>query len=221
MPYFELKKGETEFPPAHFADIDGLVAVGGDMNTETLLKAYQSGLYYWHHPLKHIKWWSPDPRMVLELPLEIPHQEVNRHRKTLKVLPREDAETLLRHLQSVFNIREEMGPRWLSERMYRIFMELHHQHLLRCFAILEHNNLIGGLFGTALGQVFFGEYIWAPDQEAAGLAIRTLINALNAEGFILIDMQKPTFQTGDLPCDEISRLRYVDICKMNAANLKT
>ena len=65
VPYFELQKGELKFPPAHFADLDGLLAVGGDMTAERLLHAYQSGLYYWHHPMKHIKWWSPDPRTVL------------------------------------------------------------------------------------------------------------------------------------------------------------
>ena len=66
MPYFELKKEDQDFPPAHFADLDGLLAAGGTMSEELLLQAYQNGIYYWHHPLKHLKWWSPDPRIVLD-----------------------------------------------------------------------------------------------------------------------------------------------------------
>ena len=216
MPYFELKKGETEFPPAHFADTEGLVAVGGDMTPEVLLKAYNSGLFYWHHPMKHIKWWSPDPRMVLRLPCEFSPEELQRYPASLKVRPSDDAEFLLRHLQKVFNEQEEMNPRWLPERMFRIFMELHHRGMMRFFAIHEGEELIGGLFGTAIGKVFFGEYMWAPHPEGLGLGIRTLANHLSASGFELIDMQKPTFQSPDLPCDEISRLDYAGFCKKNA-----
>lgn len=216
MPYFELKKGETEFPPAHFADIEGLVAVGGDMDADTLIRAYNSGLYYWHHPMKHIKWWSPDPRMVLQLPLSFPEEVLRTYRPGLKVAPTLDGETLLRHLQAVFNEKEDMNPRWLPERMFRIFLELHHRGMLYLFDIRDNGELIGGLFGTAIGKIFFGEYMWAPDREALGFALRTLVNDLNARDFTLIDMQKPTFQCPDLICDELSRLSYVDYCKMNA-----
>ncbi|THD66281.1 hypothetical protein E7Z59_10725 [Robertkochia marina] len=216
MPYFELKKGATEFPPAHFADIDGLVAVGGDIDADILLKAYNNGLYYWHHPMKHIKWWSPDPRMVLQLPVESPQPELRTVRPTLKVTPTEDAENLLRHLQTVVNIKEKMDSQWLSERMFRIFSELQQRNYLKLFAIREEGKLIGGLFGTAIGRIFFGEYIWAPDSEAMALGIYTLADHCNKNGFKLIDMQKPTFQSPEVPCDEISRLSYVDYCKMNA-----
>ena len=216
MPYFELKKGATQFPPAHFADIDGLVAVGGDIDADILLKAYNSGLYYWHHPMKHIKWWSPDPRIVLQLPTDIPKPDLTTDRPTLKVMPSEDTETLLRHLQSIMNIKEEMNSQWLSERMYRIFSELQQRNYLKLFAIVEEGELIGGLFGIAIGSIFFGEYIWAPDKEAMVLGINALVNYCNKNGIKLIDMQKPTFQSPYVPCDEMSRLSYVDYCKMNA-----
>lgn len=217
MPHFELQKGPAVFPPAHFADIDGLVAVGGDMTADNLIKAYNSGLYYWHHPMKHVKWWSPDPRLVLELPAQLPEtpETVTNGRRVLRT---EKVADLLRHLQSVFNQQEEMNPRWLPERMFRIFTELHKRKLLRCYEILEGDERIGGLFGVAIGEIFFGEYIWAPDNAAVDLALRYLVNELEAEGFRLIDMQKPTFRSETFPCDEISRLSYTDQCKVNAAN---
>lgn len=217
MPYFELKKGTAEFPPAHFADIDGLVAVGGDMTADNLIKAYNSGLYYWHHPMKYVKWWSPDPRMVLELPADISLFSDETNPKALRVWKTENAEDLLRHLQSVFNQQEEMNPRWLPERMFRIFTELHQRGYLRCYEIREQEQRIGGLFGTAIGSLFFGEYIWAPDNRTILLALQTLAKDLVAEGVTLIDMQKPTFRSPEIPCDEISRLSYTDFCKRNAA----
>lgn len=216
MPYFELKKGATEFPPAHFADIEGLVAVGGDMNADLLLEACNKGLYYWHHPMKHIKWWSPDPRMILQLPLSYPREELTRHPGT-RIERSEEAGILLRHLQAVFNDGEDMNPRWLPERMYRVFMELHQRGVMRFYRIAEKDEITGGLFGIAIGQLFFGQYIWAPDNTSACLALKTLVNDLNAEGFKIIDMQRPTFQCPDIICDEMSRLSYVDYCKMNAA----
>lgn len=216
MPHFEIKKGPAAFPPAHFADIDGLVAVGGDMTADNLIRAYNSALYYWHHPMKHVKWWSPDPRLVLELPAHLPPPEVAD--TTGRSVQRTEAiETLLRHLQSVFNEQEEMNPRWLPERMFRIFSELHEKDLLRGYEILENDTLIGGLFGVAIGKIFFGEYIWAPDNAAVDLALYTLVSDLEVEEFRLIDMQKPTFRSETFPCDEISRLSYTDQCKVNAA----
>lgn len=216
MPHFEIKKGPAAFPPAHFADIDGLVAVGGDMTADNLIKAYNSALYYWHHPMKHVKWWSPDPRLVLELPAHLA-QPADADTNGRNVMRTEQVEALLRHLQSVFNQQEEMNPRWLPERMFRIFTELHGRKLLRCYEIREHNTLIGGLFGVAIGKIFFGEYIWAPDNAAVDLALHTLVTDLEADGFLLIDMQKPTFRSETFPCDEISRLSYTDQCKVNAA----
>lgn len=186
------------------------------MTADNLIKAYNSGLYYWHHPMKHIKWWSPDPRLVLELPANLEaEQEVTSAGRT--VTSTREVDVLLRHLQTVFNQREDMNPRWLPERMYRIFTELYERGVLRCYEIREHNSLIGGLFGVAIGKLFFGEYIWAPDNAAVNLALNTLVKDLEGEGFRLIDMQKPTFRSETFPCDEISRLSYTDQCKVNAA----
>ena len=187
------------------------------MDADTLLKAYNSGLYYWHHPMKHIKWWSPDPRMVLQLPVPSTPGSEGTTPEFYKVLPSRETTTLLRHLQSVFNHQEEMNPRWLPERMFRIFTELDDRGYLHLYSIHRNDELIGGLFGIAIGRIFFGEYIWAPDNQAIQLAVTTLARDLSREGFMLIDMQKPTFRSPDIPCDEISRLSYVDYCKMNAA----
>jgi leucyl/phenylalanyl-tRNA--protein transferase len=211
VPYFELKKGETGFPPAHFADLDGLLAVGGDMTSAQLIRGYESGVYYWHHPMKHIKWWSPDPRLVLEtdsFPAEGP------------LLPEgystsvgTDFEALLRLCQQTYNEKEAMGPAWLSERMFRIFMELFGKGMVHAQEIRTEGRLAGGFFGICLGDLCFGEYTAGPASGAGLYAIAAAVPELRKKGIRLIDMQKETARVGGLDYGEISRPAFVDFCR--------
>lgn len=217
MPYFELKKGDLNFPPAHFADLDGLLAVGGEMTAERLLLAYQNGLYYWHHPMKHIKWWSPDPRIVLDpRTLPLPGFEP----VGLESTENQAFEALLRLCQQEYNDASAMGPPWLSERMFRIFMELDRKGLVHSQEVWREGQLVGGFFGVCLGEVCFGEYCAGTAPGAASLAIVEAARTLGDRGFRLLDMQKETARCGDLEYEQISRLAYVDFCREAAARFK-
>jgi len=215
MPYFELKKEDTDFPPAFFSDQDGLLAVGGDMTEARLLKAYHSGVFYWHHPMKHIKWWSPDPRIVffpdsVQLPVSVPgasfRAEVARH-----------PESLLRLCQQHYNLPEQMGPAWLSERMVRIFTSLHARGLLHVQEVWQGTELVGGFFGVRLGEICFGEYAVAAMPGADTYAILHAARALSGAGVRLMDMQKETARCSVLEYDAISRVDYLDRCRFNEA----
>lgn len=214
MPYFELKKGETGFPPAHFADLDGLLAVGGDMTAAQLVRGYESGVFYWHHPMKHVKWWSPDPRLVLETDT-VPYQD--------PILPDgfttsvgTDFEALLRLCQQTYNIQDAMGPAWLSERMFRIFTELFENGMVHAQEIWHEGKLAGGFFGICLGTLCFGEYTAGRESGAGALAITLAIAELRRKGIRLIDMQKETVRVDAMQYEEISRPAFVDFCRQAA-----
>lgn len=217
MPYFELKKDEVTFPPAYFADIDGLLAVGGSMSVERLLLAYNRGIYYWHYPLKHIKWWSPDPRIVVRLDSWVlPNDRLESLQKEFRVGMDTNFENVLRACQKVYNIDGQMDNKWLTERMVRIFMKLHQRGYAHSIEIWKEKQLVGGLFGVAIGKLFFGEYVFSFMDHADELAIFYLVQKLKDEGYDLVDMQKETFFFPDIQHDEIPRLEYVDLCRQNA-----
>jgi leucyl/phenylalanyl-tRNA--protein transferase len=216
LPYFELSKDELTFPPAYFADLDGLVAVGGEISSERILLAYSSGLYYWHFPLKHIKWWSPDPRTVLLLnAFELNENRLEVLLSQYKVTFNTEFEQSLRLCQHVHNIKESMNNDWLSERAFRVFMELHKKGFAHSVEIWMDHQLVGGLFGVAIGTLFFGEYIFSIAEHADELAVLSLIKKLRERDFELIDMQKPTVFLEGIEYDELSRIEYVSICKEN------
>jgi len=217
VPYFELSKEEIAFPPAYFADLDGLVATGGDLSVQRLVLAYNSGIYYWHFPLKHIKWWSPDPspRTVLVLNSFYPDRfQYLKDQFTARLS--NDLEQVFRACQKFYNIRDRMDNNWLSERAFRSFSELHKKGLVQVVEVWKDNLLVGGLFGVALGKLFFGEYLFSEEQDAGEFALLFLIKNLKEKGFYLIDMQKETMFTAGFDYDELSRIEYVSLCKENA-----
>jgi leucyl/phenylalanyl-tRNA---protein transferase len=221
VPYFELKKDDKSFPPAYFADIEGLLAVGGTMSVERLLLAYNSGIFYWHYPLKHIKWWSPDPRVVVKpASFEINESRWESLNKEFTVTTDSDFEQVLRGCQQVYNVDGQMDNRWLTERMVRIFLELHSKELAHSVEVWRDGGLVGGLFGVAIGKLFFGEYLFSTMEGADELAVLYLITKLKNQNYRLLDMQKATFFFPGIEYDEIPRLEYVDICKENALKYK-
>jgi leucyl/phenylalanyl-tRNA--protein transferase len=213
MPYFQLEKGDSPFPPAHFADLDGLLAVGGDMNESRLLQAYREGIFYWHHPMKHLRWWSPDPRTVL-FPGDI-NLAALPNWKNFKNSESKDIIPVLRFCQKHYNRPEAMGPQWLSERMFRIFSSLHKQGLLYAEEVWLDRQLVGAFFGVCLDDVFHGEYVAESVPGAATQAICSAVRSLSTRVH-LMDMQKETARDATLEYEQISRLAYVDHCKSNA-----
>jgi len=217
MPYFELSKDEITFPPAYYADVDGLLAVGGDLSAERLLLAYNSGIYYWHYPLKHIKWWSPDPRIVIKVnAFNLSKNQVEDLENRFTINLNTDFEKVLRTCQQVYNIKDKMSNKWLTERAVRSFLELHKIGFSHAVEVWKDEQLVGGLFGVAIGKLFFGEYLFSTIEGADEAAILYLIKKLKEKDFQLIDMQKETMFFEGIEYDEISRIEYVNICKENA-----
>lgn len=214
MPIFELTKEETKYPPAQYADSEGLLCEGGGLSTEQLINAYKSGLYFWFDPMRYIKWWSPDPRIVMfPESLAIPDyikQDLDKTEYTATF--NEDLETVMRFCQSIENIGE-MSPAWITERTIRVFKALNEVGHVQTVGVFKDDKLVGGLYGVIIGKVFFGEYICSTEEYGKEFALISLAKELLERGFKLIDLNKDTNDTLDVGLSEISRNEYLDMVK--------
>ena len=179
-----------EFPPLTKAmkDPDGLLAAGGCLSTKRLLKAYRSGIFPWYSPGEPILWWSPNPRLIL-----FPEQlKVSRSlRKTLR------QNTLTVTIDSAFDqvIAACAKPRsysegtWISDDMQQAYCRLHQLGYAHSAEAWLNGELVGGLYGIALGKVFFGESMFHTYTDASKVVFVSLIEQLKLWGYQLIDCQ--------------------------------
>ena len=157
MPIFELSKEETKYPPAQYADSQGLLCEGGGLSAEQLINAYKSGLYFWFDPMRYIKWWSPDPRIVMfPEKIKVPDyikQDLDKTGYTIAF--NEDLDDVMRLCQSIENIGE-MSPAWITERTIRVFKALNELGHVIAIGVFKDKQLVGGLYGVTIGKVYFG-----------------------------------------------------------------
>lgn len=167
---------------------NGLLAVGGDLRPERLLQAYRLGIFPWFEADQPPLWWSPNPRMVL-----FPHElHVSRSmRKFLRQHPytlRSDS-----HFAGVMNAcagaRRGSSGTWISERMVEAYQHLHLLGHAHCVEVWEGSTLVGGLYGIAMGEVFFGESMFSHRPNVSKLALIDLAARLATAGYRVVDCQ--------------------------------
>lgn len=194
------------FPPVELAlrDPDGLLALGGDLSPERLLAAYRQGIFPWYSEGQPILWWSPDPRMVLQ-PNEL---KISRSlRKTLR--KRAFRITLDEDFPAVMEACAE--PRadglgtWITEDMTLAYRRLHELGYAHSVEAWQDGRLVGGLYGVALGKVFFGESMFTRATDASKVAFVHLVRQLQRWDFVLIDCQVYTGHLASLGAAPIPR----------------
>jgi leucyl/phenylalanyl-tRNA--protein transferase len=197
------------FPPAELADESGILAVGGDLRPERLLLAYRSGIFPWYDEGLPILWHSPDPRFVLE----IPRLRLRRSlRKVLRHLPYEIA--LDGRFRDVIDACSE-APRpgqdgtWITSEMRDAYVRLHQLGFAHSCEAFDGGELVGGLYGVALGSIFFGESMFARRPDASKCAFAVLVRQLAAWGFTLVDCQVWTEHLASFGAEEWPRSRYL------------
>lgn len=207
MPVYQLPP-RLQFPDPRLADHSGLLAVGGDLSIERLMLAYRTGIFPWYGPGQPILWWSPDPRMCLD----VGDLHVGRSlRKRIRQAPY--AITYDTAFQDVV-IACAQVPRpgqdgtWITTEMIDAYCELHgagHAHSVEAWD--ENGELVGGLYGVAVGRMFYGESMFARASDASKIAFVHLVEDLQQWGFELVDCQMHTphlerFGARLLPRDE-------------------
>ena len=215
-PYLLDNVHKTIFPDVKLAlqDPDGLLAVGGDLSIERLVSAYQKGIFPWYSDDQPILWWSPDPRMVLE-PKEL---KVSRS-LAKKIRQQRFQVTFDQCFEDV--IIECSKPRlekgrlqtetWIIDEMIAAYISLHKAGIAHSVECWLDNELVGGLYGIAIGQVFFGESMFSRVSDASKIAFATLTKQLQQWDFKLIDCQVYTSHLESLGAKMISRQKFINL----------
>lgn len=185
------------------AEPNGLLAIGGDLQTERLLAAYRRGIFPWPMQGSDLLWWTPSPRMVL-LPSQL------RIAKSLgKRIRRGDYQVSYnQHFAQVIQLctnnrfREES---WITNAIQQAYQQLHQQGHAHSIEISQQGQLIGGLYGLAIGGVFFGESMFSLRSDAAKLALYHLTIHLQDRGYQLIDCQVESAFLASLGAQSITR----------------
>ena len=198
------------FPPVEQALVEpnGLLAAGGDLSPARLLDAYARGIFPWFNDEDPVLWWSPDPRMVL-LPREL---HLSRSlRRTIR--SREFTVTFDRAFQGVMEgcagPREKQDGTWITADMMRAYTrmaELGHAHSVEAWADGE---LAGGLYGVAVGRIFYGESMFTRRSNASKVAVSWLARQLDRWQFELIDCQMSTVHLASLGAREVPRADFL------------
>jgi leucyl/phenylalanyl-tRNA--protein transferase len=198
------------FPPAHtaMAEPNGLLAAGGDLSPERLLDAYRHGIFPWFSPGDPILWWSPDPRMIL-FPTEL---KVSRSLgKVLRNRPYEVRfDTAFREvMHACAEPRKGQDGTWISPIMIDAYTRLHELGYAHSVEVWIDGKLAGGLYGVAIGRMFYGESMFSRERDASKIAFVYLVKQLEQWNYGMIDCQMKTSHLATLGAREIPRRDFI------------
>lgn len=202
------------FPPLQSAltDPNGLLAAGGDLSVERLVDAYRQGIFPWFSEGQPILWWSPDPRMVL-----VP-AEIRITRSLGKVLRNREYEVradtaFARVIDACAQPRDSHGGTWITREMRDAYLQLHRRGLAHSVETWIDGELAGGLYGVALGRMFYGESMFTRVRDASKIALAHLARQLERWHFGLIDCQMHTSHLQSMGGRELARADFMRALK--------
>ena len=198
-----------DFPPLERAldQPNGLLAAGGDLSAGRLLAAYSRGIFPWFSDGEPILWWSPDPRMVLY------PAEVRVSRSLRKALRRDEHEVRVDTaftavMRACAEPRPHQAGTWIVPAMIGAYAELRARGYAHSVETWRAGELVGGLYGVAIGRAFFGESMFARATDASKVALVHLARQLERWQFGMIDCQMRTAHLASLGAREITRSRF-------------
>lgn len=208
--------------PVRFPDLDlafddpnGLLAAGGALTSEWLVAAYRRGIFPWFSGDQPILWWSPNPRMVL-FPEEL------RIRRSFAKRLRNGGFEITRNqafddvIAACAGLRSDAEGTWITEPMQAAYQRLHRLGHAHSVEVWRGGQLVGGLYGVALGHAFFGESMFSRESDASKVALVHLARHLQASGGGLIDCQMHTAHLASLGARDIARDRFIDYLEQYA-----
>ena len=207
-------RGNAPFPPVAKAleSPNGLLCAGADLSPERLVEAYRHGIFPWFSEGDPILWWSPDPRMVL-FPAEL---RVSRSlgRRVDRGAYETRVDTAFREvIEACAGPREGQSGTWIVPEMVDAYVRLHELGFAHSVESWRDGRLEGGLYGVALGQVFFGESMFTHAPDASKVALVKLVERLSRDGCRVIDCQQATRHLASLGAREIPRKAFAQLLK--------
>ncbi len=216
----QLERDELWFPAVDSAlkEPNGLLAFGGDLRPERILAAYRRGIFPWYQDDQPILWWSPDPRTVL-----FPNQ-IHISRSMRKLL-RSDRFSVRMDtdfagvMQGCAEITKRRDGTWITSAMQNAYCKLHELGYAHSIEVWRDEKLVGGLYGIALGAVFFGESMFSGEENASKIALIRLCQQLRAWGFAVIDCQVSNPHLHSMGASTIARAEFVELLRHHTDRL--
>ncbi|MBL4909985.1 MAG: leucyl/phenylalanyl-tRNA--protein transferase [Alteromonadaceae bacterium] len=209
---YQLSDTSLAFPPLEDAltDPNGLLAVGGDLSPQRLIKAYQQGIFPWYSEQDPLLWWSPDPRAIIKI------SDLNINRTLAKFLKKSPfTVTLNKSFNEVISYCSDAPFRrdgtWILPEMLQAYQNLHHLGYAHSIEVWQQQRLVGGLYGVAINGFFSGESMFYLESNASKVALVYLAAHLKSANISFIDCQLLNPFLGSMGCSEIKRENFVKL----------
>lgn len=192
-------------------ELSGLVAIGGDLTVNRLVAAYKLGIFPWYSDSQPILWWSPEPRAVVNPSQFKPNKSLRQAlRKTkYEVNIDKNFNAVISFCQ---NIKRKTQGTWITTEMLLAYQRLHKAGYAHSIEIIDDNKQwIGGLYGVALGKVFFGESMFSQQSNGSKIAFYHLCEHLKELNYDLIDCQQDTEHLRQLGAYNLNRVDFINI----------
>lgn len=218
MPVFQLTD-QILFPPPELAEPNGLLAVGGDLSPDRLIAGYKQGIFPWYSDDDPLLWWFTSPRLVLfPEELKVSGRLKRYHRNTSMIC------TINKAFEKVIiacagHRTDNLEETWITAEMISAYHELNrlgYAHSIECW---NNGSLAGGLYGIALGKVFFGESMFSKVTNSSKFALIHLVDFLRKNNFRLIDCQMTTPHLVSLGAREISGKQFQHLLKRHIQSI--
>ncbi|PHO10019.1 leucyl/phenylalanyl-tRNA--protein transferase [Malaciobacter canalis] len=210
MRIFPLTDDIYTFPNPRLACNEGILAYGGDLSAKRLISAYANGIFPWYNEDEPILWWSPNPRLVMQL------DEFKVSKSLAKTIKKEKFEVkfdenftqVMIECKNIF--RPTQDGTWLQDELIQAYTHLHEIGYAHSFESYYEGELVGGGYGLVIGDMFCGESMFAKKSDASKVALYHLVQRLKQKGFSLLDCQTPTEHLQSLGAKCISRDEFLD-----------
>jgi len=207
---FPLTDDIYTFPNPRLACNEGILAYGGDLSAKRLISAYANGIFPWYNEDEPILWWSPNPRLIMEL------DEFKVSKSLAKAIKKEKFEVkfdenftqVMIECKNIF--RPTQDGTWLQDELIQAYTHLHEIGYAHSFESYYEGELVGGGYGLVIGDMFCGESMFAKKSDASKVALYHLVQRLKQKGFSLLDCQTPTEHLQSLGAKCISRDEFLD-----------
>ncbi|PPV07480.1 leucyltransferase [Xanthomonas bromi] len=211
LPFVLDANPAAPFPPAAQAlhDPDGLLAIGGDLSPQRLLNAYAHGIFPWFSEDQPILWWSPNPRMVFRTDALRLSSRFRRQLRSSSWTIR--ADTAFEHVIDACASVPRAGQdgTWITAQMQQAYVALHRLGHAHSFEVFDGVRLVGGIYGVAIGQMFFGESMFSAESGGSKVALAALVAYLQAAGWPLLDAQVENPHLLSLGAQRLPRAQFL------------
>lgn len=208
-----LSKTDVNFPSIDQVSEEGILALGGDLSSKRLLNAYQNGIFPWYSEGEPIIWYCPDPRMVLffdQLKVSKSMKSILK-KNTFTITYNQRFEEVIANCKTI-DRNDGLGT-WITNDMQQAYIALHKKGIAKSIEIWQNNELVGGLYGIDLGNIFCGESMFSKVSNASKVAFIHLVKKLKEENYKLLDCQVYNDHLASLGAEEIPREIFLSILK--------